>query len=111
MSQYQKEYAAQFIQALFINRMIQDQLDAMHKGYGSMNYYLLCNQTFITVHGSNVVKSFRLSIWFTIVNQVIMFLTVFNLDMFSRYIVTRLLNSDFDLEFGIKNASAKSNLK
>ena len=52
-------------------------------GYEGMNYYLLHNQTFIVVHGSVVVQSFRLmSIWFSIVNQVHMFLTVSNSHVF-----------------------------
>lgn len=69
--------------------MIKDQHDVvqveplMHRGYEVMNYYLLYNQTFITVHESNVVQSFRLmSIWFSIVNQVHMFLTVSNSHVF-----------------------------
>lgn len=40
-----------------------------------------------------------------------MFLTFFNSGKFSCYVVRRLLNSDVDLEFVIKKASAKGQLK
>ena len=65
MQQQQKDHADQVGQQQFMIRIMQAQLEAiqgepLHREYEGMNYYLLYNQTFIVVHGSVVVQSFRL---------------------------------------------------
>ena len=94
MQQQQKDHANQMDWQQFMIRIMQAQLEAiqgepLQREYEGMNHYLLYNQTFIVVHGSVVVQSFRLmSIWFSIVNQVHIYLAVSNSDMFSCYKTT-----------------------